>query len=347
MKTRIKLWLLPLLVVCLLMLCTGCGEEEALNFEINEDLMQKCTQTIITQYNNTSEMEQDYYLNDGTELQKTAVSGFLAAESTDHVGAYIDFVSGDDAVSFSNGVDGKVLCSQICKYEHRKVKVTVSYLPNRSFEMDKRKLYNEISDVARQSGTDVASYIMSAFGAYADPTSGLDFTSVDTFLNSYMANYMGEYPFTPQDCEVSAVYSKSELMAQAGKNTAIGMGVVFVVLIFISFVISLLKYLPYLFDADIRKARAEKKKKEEESKAKTEQMIIGNAKASSDKAAEKTKTAPEAAVSSAADDNLINDAELVAVITAAIYAATGSQVRGPAYTFSNDKLVVRSIRRAR
>ena len=48
------------------------------------------------------------------------------------------------------------------------------------------------------------------------------------------------------------------------------------------------------------------------------------------------------------DDDLMNDSELVAVITAAIYAASsGGSMRAPAYTASNDKLVVRSIRRVR
>ena len=42
--------------------------------------------------------------------------------------------------------------------------------------------------------------------------------------------------------------------------------------------------------------------------------------------------------------NLMNDAELVAVITAAIYAAEGQAGNG---AVSKDKLVVRSIRRAR
>ena len=40
--------------------------------------------------------------------------------------------------------------------------------------------------------------------------------------------------------------------------------------------------------------------------------------------------------------NLMDDAELVAVITAAVYAASGS-----AGADSKDKLIVRSIRRAR
>ena len=122
------------------------------------------------------------------------------------------------------------------------------------------------------------------------------------------------------------------------------MGVVFCVLIFISFVISLLKYLPMLFDKDIRKENAKKKQAHEDAKKKTEDRII---------AASGVKPEAKAAPVSAADDSedLMNDAELVAVITAALYAATsgatGGAVRVPAYTASNDKLVVRSIRRAK
>ena len=133
-----------------------------------------------------------------------------------------------------------------------------------------------------------------------------------------------------------------ELVSMAGKNTAIGMGVVFCVLIFISFIISLLKYLPMIFDADIRKARADKKAAQEKAKKSTEEMIIG--KSAEAAKAEEVKTV----AAKTSDDNLMNDAELVAVITAAINAANEfSGVRAPAYTASNDKLVVRSIRRAK
>ena len=46
----------------------------------------------------------------------------------------------------------------------------------------------------------------------------------------------------------------------------------------------------------------------------------------------------------AKSEDLMNDKELVAVITAAIYAASADAVTG---AVSKDKLVVRSIRRAR
>ncbi len=324
MKNKLKITLLLSMLLTFMFVLTGCSEEK-LNFEIDNDLMQKQTQNIINQYAEVTPAEQDYYLSEGNELQKSAVEGFMAAESTDHVGYFMDFKDG----SVSNGVDGKVNFSQICKYEHRDVKVTVSYKQNKAFDYDKEKLYNDLTSQATQYGMDTASYVSQMYGNYPE----LDLTSMDKFLDSYLAVAYGEYPYVADECEVSAVYSKSELVAAAGKNTAIGMGVVFIVLIFISFVISLLKYLPLLFDADIRKAKAEKKKAHDDAKKQTEERILA--------ASGTEKIAPQVAF---AKDDLMNDAELVAVITAAINAAAGG-ARGPAYTASKDTLVVRSIRR--
>lgn len=45
---------------------------------------------------------------------------------------------------------------------------------------------------------------------------------------------------------ISATYSMGEILKKAGLNTVLGMGTVFVVLIFIAFIISLFKYIPML-----------------------------------------------------------------------------------------------------
>lgn len=111
---------------------------------------------------------------------------------------------------------------------------------------------------------------------------------------------------------VSTQYPMGELMKMAGMNTLMGMGVVFLVLIFISFVISLFKYLPG--------NRAKKQAAKEEKP--------------------KAPAVPSAAVP-AASENLMDNQELVAVITAAVIAAHGSA----ATIVSSDKLVVRSIKR--
>ena len=333
MNKKIKKMLLLVLVLTFSLIFTGCGEEE-LNYQVNEKVMQQYTKQIIDQYKDVADYEEDYYLNEGTELERSAVAGFKAAQTTDHVGAYLD---SNGPIKISNGVDGKINFSQICHYENREVRVTVSYKENKAFEMDKAKVYYNLSEAAAQYGMDAATYASQMFGQSED----FDMSSMDKFLESYLIQN-GEYPYIAEECEVSAVYNKKELVSMAGKNTAIGMGVVFCVLIFISFIISLLKYLPMIFDADIRKARADKKAAQEKAKKSTEEMIIG--KSAEAAKAEEVKTV----ATKTSNDNLMNDAELVAVITAAINAANEfSGVRAPAYTASNDKLVVRSIRRAK
>lgn len=340
MKNKLKKMLLLGLLLTFILSLTGCAEEP-LNYEVNEATMQKCTRDIIEKYKEVSDIEEDYYLTSGTDLEQTAVKGFLAAQSTDHVGRFLDYANGEGSTEVSNGVDGKVVFTQYCKYEHRNVAVKVSYRENKGFALSKEKLYQDLSNQAAQYGMDVADYVVQMYGGYEE----LDLTSMDTFLDSYLGAAYGEYPYIAEDCEVSAVYTKKELVSKAGVNTAIGMGVVFAVLIFISFVIGLLKYVPMIFDADMRKDRADKKKAQENAQKMTEKRIIAASDAD-DKASKADKPAPKAAAVDSSED-LMNDAELVAVITAAIYAAHGSGVRAPAYTASNDKLVVRSIRRAR
>lgn len=108
---------------------------------------------------------------------------------------------------------------------------------------------------------------------------------------------------------IDPVYSTGEILEKAGLNTVIGMGTVFVVLIFISFVIALLPKLTGLIE------NAGKKKE----------------------AAPAPAAAPVAAPVAAAEEELADDLELVAVIAAAIAAYTGT---------STDDFVVRSIKRS-
>ena len=123
----------------------------------------------------------------------------------------------------------------------------------------------------------------------------------------------------------------AEAMPEAVSNTIIGICVVFGALVFFSFVISLLKYVNVL-----------ENKKAAKKEAKSEEKAVPMA-------------AIENTVAQIEEEELCNDAELVAVITAAIYeyeaaaAAAQAQAQGlpaPARTNQNG-LVVRSIRRAR
>ncbi len=107
------------------------------------------------------------------------------------------------------------------------------------------------------------------------------------------------------------VKSFGEKMANAGMNTLMGMGVVFIVLILISFIISLFAYINKFETAQAKK-KEEKKKKNAPAPA----------------AAAPKKEAPAPAVQ--------DDTELIAVIAAAIAAYEGT---------SPDGIVVRSIRK--
>ncbi|MGN0318891.1 MAG: OadG family protein [Lachnospira sp.] len=108
---------------------------------------------------------------------------------------------------------------------------------------------------------------------------------------------------------INPTYTTSEKMAKAGVNTLIGMGTVFVVLIFISFIIYLLKFVNVI-------GNKEKNKEKEDAAA----VGVDNAIAQ--------------IVSN--EEQEADDLELVAVITAAIAAMEGT---------SADGLVVRSIRK--
>jgi sodium pump decarboxylase gamma subunit len=112
--------------------------------------------------------------------------------------------------------------------------------------------------------------------------------------------------FTPK-------YSLGENMSRAALNTLLGMGTVFVVLVFLSLLISCFKFISIA---------------EQKIKAK-------NTPVQASAQAPVSVAAPE--VPAAEEEELVDDLELVAVITAAIAAATNS---------STDGLVVRSIKRA-
>lgn len=113
-------------------------------------------------------------------------------------------------------------------------------------------------------------------------------------------------------------YSMGELMAQAGLNTVLGMGTTFVILILISFIISLFPL--------IGKAQ----------KANEEKKAAAAKKAAPAPAAPAAVAAPAPAAPAPAADPM-NDSQLVAVIAAAVAAAEGRT--------TTDGFVVRSIRK--
>ena len=139
-------------------------------------------------------------------------------------------------------------------------------------------------------------------------STGVTVTAPATFSDrSADLEFVFDENMTLESFTVNAHYGMSEILEKAGLNTLLGMGTVFVMLIFMSFIISLIKYVPALLNG------TSKKKKEEAPKA-----------------------APAPAPAAAVEEEEVDDTELIAVIAAAIAAAEGT---------STDGFVVRSIKR--
>lgn len=121
---------------------------------------------------------------------------------------------------------------------------------------------------------------------------------------------LGQQMYTSMTYSVQ--YSLAANMQRAGMNTLMGIGIVFLMLLFLSFVIGLFKYIEKFQNVGKKKAAEEAPKAEE-------------------------APAPAIAQSEAADEDFADDLELVAVISAAI--ATYENTSG-------DSFVVRSIKKS-
>lgn len=123
--------------------------------------------------------------------------------------------------------------------------------------------------------------------------------------------YVFDSTVTPTSMTVDVQYGMGKTLERAGLNTVMGLATVFIMLIFLSFLISLFKYIP---NPEAKKAA--------EAKA----------------AREAQAAAAAAAPAPVAEEPAADDGELVAVIAAAIAAAEGT---------TPDGFVVRSIRKVK
>ena len=195
-------------------------------------------------------------------------------------------------------------------------------------EMDEATAEESETGLIKQGEDGLASGLTSWIGVMKDTGAFVSILSSDTELgedDQYVCvvqaqfenrnvEFKAFYTMDPQSQNLNPVsltfspeYTVGENMAKAGMNTLLGMGTVFLVLIFISILISCFKFISVF---------------ENKVKAKN--------------AAPAPAAAPVAAPA-AEEEELVDDLELVAVITAAIAASTNS---------STDSLVVRSIKRA-
>ncbi|MBO5087048.1 MAG: OadG family protein [Lachnospiraceae bacterium] len=128
-------------------------------------------------------------------------------------------------------------------------------------------------------------------------------------------------PYQIKEVTAAPNYSFGEKMSKAGMNTLMGMGTVFIVLIFISFIIAQFEKIN---KASIAASDWWANRKNKDNAVKTTDT--------------ETKAVVSAPVSTVA--NPMDDSQLVAVITAAVVAASTA-------SGGTDKLIVRSIRKAK
>ena len=338
MKKKLILILSLMLLFCL----SACSTEDEKNFEYDKSTMIDMTKSIVTTYKDMSGSRADYLLSDGENYEKTAIAGFRQAQTTDKVGSFVGFDTSEDAVTFENGTKGKVLCSIIVKFKERDVRFSVSYSENKLFKARYDEEYSTMEYYASMYGYESPDDFVQkeeALSAYGYRTDSAEHFITDLLMMSQTEPVL---PYTPLECEVSTVYSKSELLMNGAKNMGVGMGVVFIVLIFIACIIYLLRFVPKLLGKEAKKPKPAAVKVP-----------------TAPKADQKKEAAPSAAPAMAAapvpnveQGEEVTDGELIAVITAALHAylsenaSAGSEIaHPPAYTASNDKLVVRSIRR--
>jgi Na+-transporting methylmalonyl-CoA/oxaloacetate decarboxylase gamma subunit len=135
---------------------------------------------------------------------------------------------------------------------------------------------------------------------------------------SYAISGQSASPYKVKEITVTPDYTTKEIMGKAGANTLMGMGTVFLVLIFISIIIGQFERVGKLADSVGNWWANRGNKKSEAS-----DDVVSN-----DVVASGSSNAP------------MNDNELVAVITAAVVAANVANG-------GTDNLIVRSIRKAR
>lgn len=132
-------------------------------------------------------------------------------------------------------------------------------------------------------------------------------------------------PYKPKEITAAPDYTMGEKMAKAGANTLMGMGTVFIVLIFISLIIAQFEKLDKAIVKVSNKFSRRKDKKKEEGKPVPHKAV----------------SVPAAPIPvNPSSVNLMDDTQLVAVITAAVTAANSA-------SGGSDRLVVRSIRKAK
>ena len=338
MKKLKKRLILVAFSICAMLALCACGETEEDGFSYNEDELILNTMSLFDKYEAVPSDLAKYYISDGEALEKSAVSGIEQARNNDKISKFEDF---------SDYVDGKkpldkggdypkveaesdYVLVTVLNHADKDVEVTVKYTENAEYYLKKAELEaeNDIVSYRAQLEQLIPAYYQITVDEFLAQQGFKTFEELYEHDINGTLEQQGIKSFKAEEMVINVVYDNAQLIKQAGMNTLIGMGTVFCVLLFISFIISLMKFLPALL--------AKKPK------------IPAPAPAAPAAPAKTAQSAPATPAPAAVPDSmLMNDHQLVAVITAAIYAAEADKAGTTVNAISKDKLVVRSIRRVK
>ncbi|MCH5266698.1 MAG: OadG family protein [Lachnospiraceae bacterium] len=189
-----------------------------------------------------------------------------------------------------------------------------SYLEQRDTAMEQIAEYDEAVKYKKKYGSEMDKKVKTEFTISADSATvneTIRTTEGKQFI--YSVSYDKDGNKTTE--KIEEYKTMKQKMARAGLNTVMSITIVFVVLLFISFIISGFKIIGV-----VRDGRSSSRRKQ----VKVAPIPVAA-----------PASAPTQAKSVESTENLVDDLELVAVITAAIAAATESE--------SADGLIVRSI----
>lgn len=289
---KMKKICLLLSMIALLFSVTACTDgQEKVNFEYNDNDIIFSTVMLTSGFRDIDDRNRAYIENEGTEVYKTGLSNFDSAAK--ECGKFKGF----------RGCDGDG--------EKTDEVVDIDVASLQTDENAYTRIYGFLDQLYAQVEEDGDKVIVTLTGVYDKRDAEIRFVYEAEPAAAYNNN---SDPYRVAEITVTPEYTSSEIMTKAGQNTLMGMGTVFIVLIFISLIIA-------QFD-------------------KINKLVTRTGKTDTTKQEKVPIPAPPLGERVPAQVDPMSDTQLVAVITAAVIAA--STAAG-----GTDRLVVRSIRKAK
>lgn len=296
MKMKKIVLLFSMIAVFFSLTACSSGTEEVTFEYTNTDIIQY---SIIQAYQlqNVSDAYRAYFENSEEESDKTMLTGITNMDNAkEECGEFVGYRSKEDGSSIN--------FDTILNAED--VDAALLYLVG-------------VADATVEENNGSVTVTLKAVYETRDVIYSFVYEENPAYAYAYELSGQSVQPYQIQEVNVTPDYTFGEKMGKAASNTLMGMGTVFLVLIFISIIIAQFERIGKL-SVKIGNWWNNRGKKEEE-----------NAETGSD-----TVTVPVAAATA----NPMDDTQLVAVITAAVIAANSA-------AGGSDKLIVRSIRKAK